>query len=342
MYAPKLKNQVVRDLAWMLFSPPLIDLPPESKVCVLWPARDLNADALRLWLSELDANPAELISYLETLKSPRLGIYFEGLCGFFFRSFPDFTLIAQNLQVNRPTGGNAKQTLGEFDFIVQHGSQTLHIETAVKFYLGTGDQGSHTSAQYWIGPNANDRLDKKVDRLQSHQLALGEWAEGKAELAKLGVSKITVCLLMAGYLFYPLPPNSPVPSIAHPAHNKGHWLTQAQILELCENPGFDDHGWHFLDKQLWLSPAKLNDDILNREQLSAAIKEYFSDENALSTSDIHAQRRAKLAYNPRLSHRPILLTRLSLLADGRTWEERARYFVVPNYWPATATPLRNT
>jgi len=326
----------------MLFSPPLIDLPRHSKVRVLWPARDLNADDLRVWLSELDANPAELIRYLEALKSPRLGIYFEGLCGFFFRFFPDFTLIAQNLQVNRPTGGNAKQTLGEFDFIVQHGSQTLHIETAVKFYLGTGEQNSHTLAQYWVGPNANDRLDKKVDRLQSHQLALGEWAEGKAELAKHGVSKITVCLLMAGYLFYPLDPKSPAPGIAHPAHNQGHWTTQTQILELCENSNFDNHGWHFLDKHLWLSPAKLKHDILSRKQLSAAIKEYFSDENALSTSDIHAQRRAKLAYNPRLSHRPILLARLSLLADGVTWEERARYFVVPNYWPATATPLRKT
>lgn len=342
MYAPKLNNQAVRDLAWMLFSPPLIHLPKETKVHVLWPARDLDADALRHWLSELDANPAELIQYLETLKSPRLGIYFEGLCGFFFHHFPGFTMIAQNLQVNRPTGVHAKQTLGEFDFIVQYGSQTLHIETAVKFYLGTGDHASHTSAHYWVGPNANDRLDKKVDRLQSHQLALGAWEEGKAELAKHGVDKITVCLLMAGYLFYPVDHNSPAPGISHPAHNKGQWLTQSRTLELCEEPEFDNHGWHFLDKKLWLTPAKLSEKILNRKQLRVAIEDYFSEKNALSTTDIHAQKRAKLSHNPRLSHRPILLTRLSLLADGVSWEERARYFVVPDYWPATATPLRST
>ncbi len=350
MNALKLKNQTVRDLAWMLFSPPLITLPADSNIRVLWPLRDLGREPLADWLRGIDENPDALEAHLSTAKSPRLGIYFESLCAYFFSNYPGFTLIAQNLQVNRILGASEKKTLGEFDFIVQHQQQFLHIETAVKFYLGTGTAPQHNQTNFWIGPNANDRLDKKVGRLLDHQLVLADWPEGQEVLTKMKVPNVSKCLLMPGYLFYPERDTCPTPDDVHQDHNRGRWITFSRAISLLEQTASDKDQWCVLDKRLWLTLAKIKEgetSLQDAALMKETLKTYFSEQNAIDNSRIHALKKARLKHNPRLTHRPILLSQLvkepePTTAEPGYWHEQERYFVVPDYWPATAMPLRKT
>ncbi len=351
MPIPPLKHQALRDLAWMLFSPPLIDLPQEPDLRVFWPARDLDQQSLCAWLEQLDANPTALHDHLASLKSPRLGIYFEGLCAFFFKHFEGFELLAHNLQVNRELNGKHKQTLGEYDFIVRHKQQVLHIETAVKFYLGTGEKAEDIEASHWVGPNANDRLDKKVDRLLSHQLALSTWPEGKSRLREISVAQTKRCLFMAGYLFYPMQQHCPAPNLSHPQHCRGNWLTVSDLANLITSPEKSGSLWHVLSKKLWLGPAQidLNDPpengVFDGEGMLVYLQNYFSESESLSDEELSLQKRARLARNPNLTHRPLLLCELqepSNALPGEDWREVERYFVVPDYWPATASPSRKT
>jgi len=350
MLTPKLKHQSLRDLAWMLFSPPLISLADNNDVREFWPARDLDTPSLIAWLQQLDADPSALNKHLTALKSPRLGIYFEGLCAFFFMHFEGFELLAHNLQVNRELQGKTKQTLGEYDFIVRHKGEVLHIETAVKFYLGTGESLKDTETFHWVGPNANDRLDKKVDRLLSHQLALSTWPEGQQRLQEISVAKTQRCLLMTGYLFYPLHQNCPPPAQSHPQHCRGKWLTVSDLRVLINNLRHSSH-WQILAKNLWLGPAAVNtreptvNSVLRGKDMLEYLDEYFSESKSLSEEEILLQKRARLARNPNLSHRPLLLCHLERpegIQDEDVYLEQERYFVVPDYWPTTARPSRNT
>lgn len=78
-----------------------------------------------------------------------------------------YELLAQNIQVFED-----QQTLGEFDFFIEDQllNQKLHVELVFKFYLYDSTILSETNR--WIGPNRNDFLIRKLDRLRNHQLPL--------------------------------------------------------------------------------------------------------------------------------------------------------------------------
>ncbi|RQW64130.1 DUF1853 family protein [Vibrio viridaestus] len=92
----------------------------------------------------------------------RLGFIYQHVCSQLFASSAQYQLLAEEIQLNN----EHKQTLGAIDFIVDN-QATRHIEqweVAVKFYL------LHNSL--WYGPNSQDRLDKKLERMLNHQLTM--------------------------------------------------------------------------------------------------------------------------------------------------------------------------
>jgi len=157
----KLKQPAVRDLAWTCFNPGLMNLPDSMSP----PALDSRR---RQWLAKLDHDPEALLDCLAGQRSPRLGLYFERLWYFFLSEDPGFDLLAHNLPVRE--GG---RTLGEFDLIYFcHARQrAVHLELALKFYLGYGNYADNTSpTRAWLGHNSKDRLYLKLERLQGHQV----------------------------------------------------------------------------------------------------------------------------------------------------------------------------
>lgn len=300
----------VRDLAWACFSPPLLqagqltddghnvagcDLP-------LTPAR-------RRWLQALDRDPAPLLAHLQRRPARRLGIYFEQLWQFFLAGDPAVELVAHNLPVRE--GG---KTLGEFDclYFCRERRRHYHLELAVKFFLGhragtTGDTASHWHE--WLGPDAEDRLDRKIHRLFRRQLTLGETAAAREPLSRLGITSPVPELAFKGQLFQgwadPLPP----PFRYNRERRFGQWLRIGELEGFLAARSAD--AFLVLPRLRWLAPALAEpaDRIYSRARLAKHLHCHFA------TTD-----------------RALLVASL----DGGGGET-GRFFVTAEHWPGRAS-----
>ncbi len=160
------KHRAVRDLAWVIASPPLVTGKIDD--VKWWSDSDCSAefnDCL-IALQQLDVNPKPLLSHLDELKNSRLGSIFEGFISYWLKISPNYRELLQNIQLIED-----KVTYGEIDFIIQEVAtgKVIHLEVAVKFYLG-----SHPfeDAYRWFGTNVRDQLGKKIDHLKTHQTQL--------------------------------------------------------------------------------------------------------------------------------------------------------------------------
>ena len=244
-----LNNPKVRDLANSCFSGNLIDnyqalsgAPSHLKSCAM-PLTQSRID----WLHELDRRPQPLYDCLNQLSSTRLGLYFEKLWQFFIEQDPSLDLISHNVAIY-----NNKQTLGEFDLIYYcHQRQCfIHLELALKFYLWhpTAAISSNPFSQ-WLGPNAIDRLDLKLDRLFSHQTRLSQTEAGKTQLQKFNINHVDTELALKGRLFQPVGDNKQQPQLSS-SHLKGTWIHYKQFSER-QNAAYK---WQLLTREDWISP----------------------------------------------------------------------------------------
>lgn len=257
-------HPVVRDLAWVLASPPLLNMrvPGVRWLNTAWCERAYQAS--RHWLEALDRDPSLLIAMLAQRGDPRLGSYFEALLAFWlmWEDNPLYRLVGRNLAVR------AKNiTLGELDFLVEErqSGELQHWEVAVKFYLGVAPGGE---LAHWVGPGLKDRLDMKVKRLLEHQLALSHTPEGRGLIRHLGLAVPQPVCLLKGRLFYP--PDTGAewqPHCAAPGHLTGWWMSQVDFLARYTRENLH---WIRLPKEHWLTevapPVRIGD-VQTAEQL---------------------------------------------------------------------------
>lgn len=308
-------HQAVRDLAWCCTSAPLLNEFPGSDA-VIWPEdstkRNVREEAE--WLASVDRAPDGLFAELEQQKSTRLGLYYEILWRFYWQQHPHWQLLAQNLQVL-----DAGQTFGAFDFLLKHKNTFWHIEMAVKFYLGIpGENACASSWDQWIGPNCSDRLDIKLTRMQQHQLPLSTSKAG-LNATKIFTHVWQRALCLQGYFFYPAhDPDMAAPIAAHPEHGKGLWWHMSSFIDSLKTNNNSLY-WMILPRDRWLSPAYSQDinELLYGENLRLALRHW------VGTTD-----------------RPQLIA--AMRKHGDTWIEEQRCFIVPDHWPWTAKPSRNT
>lgn len=297
-----LSHPHVRDLAWTLLSPPLLSDAPAPQRHPLTASRwGARPDELAAWLRLLDVQPAILEAWLAQRSIRRLGLYYERLWQFALGQAPDIDLLVANLPVRQ--GG---QTLGELDLLLRDEEGVHHLELAVKFYLGLGDDSS--AHDRWLGPGSHDRLDIKLQRLCEHQLALPSTPAAQELLSELTCCEITSALWLGGYLFQPMPHGCEPPAGANPRHLEGYWLRHH---DWPGPPGHDQYRhWQPLPRPAWLAPARLRHEAI----WSGAEFDKWLDEVA-------GQRQAKL------------LVRLEPDANGN-WLEQERLFLVPDGWPS--------
>lgn len=243
------KNPAVRDLAWACFSEPLLrcsglpDVPYQLRNCTL-----LLTEQRRAWLEQLDREPQALLEHLSAARTSRLGLYFESLWHFLLNSDCEVELVAHNLPVRE-----AGRTVGEFDCLYYcHRRQIhVHLELAVKFYLQcAGSSGARWAD--WVGPNQEDRLDLKLNRLLDHQLRLGEHPAARESLARLGVAGLERELELKGRLFH-LAGARHQPPPAFPAAREPHWhCTLGQLEALLPRR----RSFRPLARNAWLAPLE--------------------------------------------------------------------------------------
>ncbi len=75
-------------------------------------------------------------------------------------------VLIENAQIQ-----NQKITVGEIDCILKLNEVPIHLEIIYKFYLFDSRVGS-SEIDHWIGPNRNDSLLKKINKLRNKQLPL--------------------------------------------------------------------------------------------------------------------------------------------------------------------------
>lgn len=200
-----------QDLLWAVQGPELIDLAST-------PFCDLASLVTKYRAKPLQTNVPALRRLVAKRQSKQLGRYFEDLIEFFLReSFPSWEM-TRGLQVH-----HAENTAGEFDFLLRSFETSLHLETAIKFYLYV--PGQNGFADCW-GPNANDRLDKKWQKLYDQQLRLELPQEWRA-------AHMQRCVTIKGFLAYPwddfVAKNFPPLAGLNPNHHKGWWLPAAAV-----------------------------------------------------------------------------------------------------------------
>ena len=238
------KNPLVRDLAWALSSPPLLQ---RSDPPLRWPENNWFQQISGQYtdvLEQLDEDPRPLQEMVESRKDWRLGNYFETLWRFWLNSNRRYRLLFANLPLR-----SATRTIGEFDFLVEdrETGKTLHWEIALKFYLGIADTSQPGN---WLGPARRDRLDIKTDRLLEHPGRLSLHPQAVPLFEQLGIQIDETWLILKGRLFYPYAANvnANKPAGAYPDHLSGFWIEQRSLSSL------EASLWLPLDRQQWLAP----------------------------------------------------------------------------------------
>jgi uncharacterized protein len=298
----------VRDLAAACFSPPLVHIEQLTGAATGITACSQELTPARaLWLERLDRDSSALLNHLSLRPTHRLGVYFEQLWHFFLQEDPATELVAHNLPVMAHG-----RTVGEFDCIYYCHRRAchVHLELAVKFYLGIPRTSNRDTAGYaheWLGPDRVDRLDAKLDQLLHHQIRLGENPSARGKLHDLGIGGIAREVAIKGCLFRPTSDSPPLPPAYNIACEPGNWVSQAQLPSFCAF--LDGARYVIVPRMKWLCAARHETlgETLDARQLQARVMQTF----------------AHGAY-------PLLVTAL----DARALKE-CRFFVTPDYWPGS-------
>lgn len=298
-----LHDPAVRDLAWVLGSPGLVESSQPCYQGLLVDDHRCNAalTACSAWLTSLDQSPLALHDFIGTRPTRRLGHYFETLISYWLMHTPDTLLIASNLQVQ-----HEQRTLGEYDFLFRNAAgEYCHWEVAIKFYLQVEPVAEQRS---FIGPGTRDRLDIKLDKIFQQQLLLGSTSAGLKALP-CGIKLTRAEAFIKGYLFYHHAASKQpgIPGVS-PAHLSGWWVRHS--IEKLPQASASSR-WIILPRMRWLAPALLPEStaVLTDLEINCTLDEHFS-----------------------ASLDALLVIELSQNSSG-TWNENSRGFVVNSRWP---------
>ena len=190
------KRRIVRELAWVIRSPPLIQFQAKGIRSATRAWCERQWELYHSVLLGLEDDPQPLLDFMAQHASPRLGKYFENLIAFWLMTSPGFELLARNLQVR-----DAKHTYGELDLVVRErdSGRVSHWEVALKYYL---QQGPEERLGSWLGPNRRDDLERKSQHMIMHQARRSRHPVAEQLLAEMGIEVHDSFVFMKGRLFH--------------------------------------------------------------------------------------------------------------------------------------------
>jgi len=178
----------------------------------------------------------------------RLGHLVEKIVSEFIKSSTNYRLLFENTQLVE-----AKKTIGEIDFILQEiaTKQVIHLELAYKFYLFDPEISSNP-INNWIGPNRNDSLKEKLEKLKTKQFPLLFQSTAASTFKTLDLDEVAQKLCFLASLFVPFEYKSRFNPNFEKAI-KGHYLNFKDFKNL-------DHSaktYHLPIKKEWgIEPAE--------------------------------------------------------------------------------------
>ncbi|REE25962.1 hypothetical protein DFQ09_102554 [Winogradskyella pacifica] len=124
-----------------------------------------------LGLSGIDqvelSSVSDLINDDFQFKNQRLGKLVEEFVFYQLRQQTTVRWIVENLQIQKE-----RKTIGELDALYFEENKPIHLEVVYKFYLYDTLNQYQEPLAYWIGPNRNDSLCYKLEKLRSKQFPL--------------------------------------------------------------------------------------------------------------------------------------------------------------------------
>ena len=130
----------------------------------------------------------------------RLGHLAEKIVSELIKSSTNYKVLYENVQVIED-----KKTIGEIDFIIEdiNTKQLIHMELAYKFYLFDPNISSEP-INNWIGPNRNDSLKEKLEKLKRKQFPLlyHNCAKSKINNVEIDEASQALCFLVSLFIPY--------------------------------------------------------------------------------------------------------------------------------------------
>lgn len=298
-----LKDPHVRSLAWLLTSPDILDKDAPMWWHQIGALEFPERAVLRKWLVSLDQHPSVLHEALKVHRFLRLGHYAENLLAYYFTH--EGLLSGHGVQVHN----ERNETIGEFDYLLFAPGGLLHLELATKFYLfhPAPNSGRARSVFDYLGPNLNDTLGAKMQKILQRQLMLSQH-ESAQKL--IGAKVIAAKAIIKGWLFYRSQERDQfsIPGIAN-NHCLGFWWTMSELEKLAIPYAIR------LERLQWLAPAQTEvDEVLEKGMLIESLHRHFHIETT-----------------------PILIAIMK--KNGDVMQEFCRGMVVPDSWVEKANHL---
>ncbi len=129
----------------------------------------------------------------------RLGHLAENVVSELIKSSTNYKVVYENTQIKVD-----EKTIGEIDFIIEKidTKQLIHLELAYKFYLFDPSIYSDPISN-WIGPNRNDSLEAKLEKLKRKQFPLLHHDAAKSIFTTIEVGEVSQALCLLVSLFIP-------------------------------------------------------------------------------------------------------------------------------------------
>ncbi|GAB5550962.1 MAG: hypothetical protein Sapg2KO_05530 [Saprospiraceae bacterium] len=221
---------------------------PKSRIASILKANSLDFSSRGVPtfnLSELN-----LVSDLEFQlpSNLRLGHLAEKIVSELIKSSTNYQVIHENVQVIED-----KKTIGEIDFIIldKNLQQLIHLEVAYKFYLFDPNISSEP-INNWIGPNRNDSLKEKLEKIKRKQFPLLYHRATKAKLNNIEIEAVSQALCLLASLFIPYGYKANFDTIYEKAI-KGYYLNIATFIGLDHS----EKTYYLPSKKEWgMNPAE--------------------------------------------------------------------------------------
>lgn len=129
----------------------------------------------------------------------RLGHIAEKIVSELIKTATNYKVVYENVQIIEE-----QKTIGEIDFILEDlkEKQLIHLELAYKFYL-LDPSISSNPLKNWIGPNRNDSLSEKLEKLRIKQFPLLHHKATAATFDAIALNNISQALCLLASLFIP-------------------------------------------------------------------------------------------------------------------------------------------
>ncbi|MFT4537103.1 MAG: hypothetical protein ACI9P5_004484 [Saprospiraceae bacterium] len=129
----------------------------------------------------------------------RLGHLVEKIVAELIKASTNYNVLYENIQLIVD-----KNTIGEIDFIIKDidTKNILHMELAYKFYLYDPSISSEP-INNWVGPNRNDSLKEKLEKLKRKQFPLLYHNCAKSRFNTIEIEEVSQALCLLVSLFIP-------------------------------------------------------------------------------------------------------------------------------------------